>query len=522
MAKKIGRRGSSFIKTASKTQENRIIENAKKVLENPFIILPECGNKNCRKCYFDSIRSKIKKLSRYANNRDRLEKISRRRDLIGAIAGVMTIAHSKKAPYLASLTINGKEFKYAVRGKSDKKKLIALEYIDDPSLRLLGIVDIALKKKLHIYSWDECFVCTGREEKPPEEFIDFLARRIKLDKVDDKTFACTHISKSSKVDTLLSYLRMKWLSNGKKFIICEKCASRSKNTFLEISKYMIGMNPKNILKIDIIPTLIKECKSKCSDCIKKDLENLETKFLDEYLEGNISDYDLLKKNEEEMLNKIRTLDKKLLIADGICFGENSSAFIKTLQPNDVEKLAIEFILERIKNPLVVSDITPNKLLEIFWGDYGLSILEEMLDNKNLATDFFNLNDKPSNILSIAYEYKKKQDMLSKLPRYKNLSEISRFVDDVAKAFKIGGIEKALGVLKNRPDDTHAKAIAYAFLLALNKARDKRWQYSNTEVEFGEFLKDYALKLLNSEPEGYHHALQDLLSAAGLTETLEKI
>ena len=519
MIKKIGKIGSSFIKTASKTQEKQIIENAKKILKTPSIILPECENKNCRKCYFDNIRNKIKKLSKYADDKDKLEKISKKKDLIGAIAGVMTIAHSEKAPYLASVTINGKEIKYALRGKSDKKKLVALQYINDPTLRLLGVGDIALKKKLHLYSWDKGFICTGREGKPPQAFIDFLAKTIKLKRLDEETFTCPHIDKKVKENPTLNYLRIRWLYSKKSFLICEKCAS--KNTFLEISKYMIGTNPREIIQINVIPAIIKSCKNKCSKCIKKDLENFETKFLDEYLRGDISDYDLIKKNEKEMIDKIKNMNRKLLIVDGKCFGDNINALIEALQPNEIEKKAIELMLKKLQNPLVVSNTTPNKLLELFWKDHGLSFLEKMLGDKKLANKFFNMRDKPSDIIAMAYDHKKTQDMLSKLPVYKNLSEIAHFVDNVAKSYKTGGLEKALNVLKDKPDDTRAKAIAYAFLLALNKAKDKRWQYSNTEIEFGEFLKEYASKLLNSKPETYHDALQNLISAAGLTETLEK-
>ena len=514
MAKKIG---SSFIKTASKTQENKIIENAKKVLENPFSILPDCGNKSCRKCYFDGVRNKIKKLFRYADNRDKLEKLSKRKDLIGAIAGVMTIAHSEKAPYLASVSINGKELKYAVRGKADKKKLIALEYINNPLLRLLGIGDIALKKKLHIYSWDKGFVCTGLEGKPPEEFIEFLAGNIGLRKLDDKTFTCAHINK--KEESELGCLKIKWMYNGVDFLICKKCATG--NTFSKISKYMIEPDQNRSLDVKVMPSIIKSCKNKCSNCVKKDLENLETKFLDEYFRGIISDHELIEKNEKEMIEKIKNMNRRLFILDGNCFGDDPSAFIETLYPNDVEKVSIEFILDKLQTPLIVSNMTPNKLLELFWKDYGLPLLEEILDDKDIAHEFFNRKEKPSDIVSMAYEYKKKQDMLSKLPKYENLSKIASFADNVAKAYKTEGLEKALIILKNKPDDTRAKAIAYAFLLALNKARDKRWQYSDTEAEFGGFLKEYALKLLNSKPEEYHQALQALLSAAGLTETLRK-
>ena len=40
------------------------------------------------------------------------------------------------------------------------------------------------------------------------------------------------------------------------------------------------------------------------------------------------------------------------------------------------------------------------------------------------------------------------------------------------------------------------------------------------MEYGEFLKEFAKKLLDSEPKKYHKALQELLTNSGSSEDID--
>jgi len=97
--------------------------------------------------------------------------------------------------------------------------------------------------------------------------------------------------------------------------------------------------------------------------------------------------------------------------------------------------------------------------------------------------------------------------------------LARFADHIARTYKTFGEKKTLGEIKKRPDNPKGKSLAYAFLLAFGKGADKKWQYSSVEIEYGDFLKEYAKKLLDSQPKTYHKALQKLLTACGSTEKI---
>jgi len=123
-------------------------------------------------------------------------------------------------------------------------------------------------------------------------------------------------------------------------------------------------------------------------------------------------------------------------------------------------------------------------------------------------------------LELVLNYKERQKILSKLPKYNSLPPLAKFADSVARTYKTFGEKKAIVELKKGLDNTKGKSIAYAFLLYLGKSKDKKWQYSNVEIEYGEFLKDYVKKLLESKPEKYHENLKELLIASGSSENID--
>jgi hypothetical protein len=138
----------------------------------------------------------------------------------------------------------------------------------------------------------------------------------------------------------------------------------------------------------------------------------------------------------------------------------------------------------------------------------------------MAKKFFSLDDTPSDILELVSNYQERQQILSQLPKYKSLPSLARFVDSIVRSYKTFGKKEAIAEIKKRPDNPKGKSIAYAFLLVFGKGKDKKWQYSQVEIEYGEFLKEYAKKMLDSEPKNYHKAFQELLAASGSSENID--
>ena len=512
MVKKL-RTMRTFARTAAKSMEKKLVENAQKLRDNPYHILPEYTDNYSRR-YFDKIKRDLDKVSRFHDEVKKLEKLAKKRGLDGALAGTLLIAHSQKAPYLAVARLPTGEISYAQRGRADKEKLIAVQYYTDPILRLLGIRDIAFKKGLHIYSWDKGFISTGVEAKPPKDFVDFVINKTSFS-LKNGVAACKHIDRdSAKKKKFLQkpYLWILWKSSSIILAICEDCARKTKNTLFTITQYLIEPKISDDFTIEVVAEIVKDMEDK---------PGFETLYIDDYLAGKLTDHNLIIKNVEHHEDSIKQSEEQLLILDGVSYGKDVHRFINALNPTKYEREGLEYILELISEPLVLSNVTANKILDLYWEEHGLDVLNTILDNKKMAEKFYSLDDTPSNILELVFKYRERQEILSQLPSYTKLPPLAKFADDVAKTYKTFGRQKALGIINKRPDTPKGKSLAYAFLLAFNKAEDAKWRYTPVEIEYGEFLQEYIKKLINATPKVYHKALQELLTASGFTEDISK-
>lgn len=505
------RRMRTFARTAAKSMEKKLVDNAKQLQKDPYLILPEYSDNYSRK-HFEKVKKSLSKVHQFNDDAQKLEKFAKKKGLDGALAGTLSIAHSEKAPYLAVAKFSTGDVTYAQRGKADKEKLIAVQHFDDPVLRLLGIKDISLKKKLHVYSWDEGFVSTGLEANPPKEFVDFI-----MDKIDfsysNGVAVCNHLKREqAKNRDILKkyYLHINWKSADSIIAICEDCTKSTKNTMFEISKYLIIPDIPSDFSIEIV-----------GHVVKKDSElGQQTLHIDDYLSGSLTDFEFIKKNIEYREKSLKESGEKIFILNGNSYGTNANDFIDALKPKLFERTGLELILEQIDEPVVLDNVTANKVLEKFWKDYGLDAISSIIDDELMAKKFFDLDETPSNILEVVFNYKERQQILSRLPQYDSLPPLAKFVDNIARTYKTFGEKEALAVIKKRLDTSKAKSISYAFLLVFGKAKEKKWQYSAVEIEYGEFLKEYAKKLLDSEPKNYHKRFQELLTSSGSSENID--
>ena len=68
----------TFARTAAKSMEKKLVENAKKLKQNPYIILPDYDD-NYSKKSFNKIKKDLDKLNRFADDTKKLEKLSNKR-----------------------------------------------------------------------------------------------------------------------------------------------------------------------------------------------------------------------------------------------------------------------------------------------------------------------------------------------------------------------------------------------------------------------------------------------------------
>ncbi len=504
--------GKSIVRNASKTIEKQMIEHADKLYENPFLVLPKFQDDISKKG-FKKTSKQIEKLEKIKDDTDKLEKISNKRSLAAAIAGTLLIHHAQKAPFLAAAPITSGTVLFAQRGNALREHLIAVQHHDDPFFRLLGIRDIVLKNDLYVYSWDESFVCMGKKAAPPSDFIEFVMKKHELS-FSNNIAICPHLS-SEKIQNKKiynhPYLFIHWKSADILIGICKQCASKKTNFLFETTKYLIEPDIQTDFSIEIIGHVLK---GEDNDC-----EN-ETLFINEYFSGRLSDKELIEKNMNQRLKKLKNSSEINYVLNKKSYAQPEE-FINALHPNEHEKNALLFLLDHHQESLVVSDVTPNSVIEMLWKENGIQFLEEIVQDKDKAEDLYTLSESPSQIIKIAYDIKNRKQILKDLPVYENLPPLANFADHLARIYRIEGKDKVIIEAKKHPDGTRGKAISYGFLLAINKAKDFRWKYKKEEIESGEFLKPYIEKLLSCTTDSYDEALQDLLTFSGASIDISK-
>ncbi|MBU0498368.1 MAG: hypothetical protein KKG04_10520, partial [Candidatus Thermoplasmatota archaeon] len=336
MPKRI-RRVRTFARTATKTQEKYLIENAKHLHDNPEELLPDITDESGRK-YITQLHKRIEKAHKYRDETQKLEKIANKKGIEAAVAGTLLLAISEKAPYLGVVKLPTGDVTYAQRGKADKEKLIGIQHYTDPILRLMMVKELSFKKNLYFYSWDTGYICTGKTPQPPQDFISFISKELNLI-IHEKVVHCKHLNPQKIREESIQkeyYLRIFWKSADWYFGVCEDCAKHTKNSMYTISKYMLAPALSDDFDISVIAEVIKHYETDTS----------ETTAITEYFSGKITDYEIIQKNIRSRKKTVADAEERILILNGKSYGDNIEGFIEALDATSYEIEALTFILSQ--------------------------------------------------------------------------------------------------------------------------------------------------------------------------------
>jgi len=503
---------------ASKVREKDLIDKAKALKDDYELILPDCP-RECGSCPLKKTRARLEKITKYKDDPYKLAKFANRGDrLARAYAATIGLVHEEKTPYLASATYPAGTITFALRGKTDREKLIAVQNYDSPKWRVLGVANLVKKKGLHIYSFGDSFICTGREAAPPEEYVRSAAESVGASRLDGDVYSCPHSPSS------VNHIEFDWVSAGKKILLCESCSSKSKNSLAKLAEGMAVPRVLNEFDISVRrPLKVVSGNGGCKGALDRQVDE---DLLEDYTAGKIGDRELVEKHMQAVLEHLEGEKKRLYIRGDRCFGDDMETFVKDLTSDEVEVKAIVGLLADVENPVVLdSSDSVNKLLSRYWSTNGERALGAVVPEE-VAKKHFKDDDEskrsPMKVVRQAIKESDHRTVTSKIPKYSNLSPHGMFAEDVTKAYKTRGQAGAVSVLDgNKSNDHRVRAMTHAFYLALDIST-KSWKFTDEEKEFGKHLQPLAKELLTSETAEEHHAaFAALLREAGSTEDLKR-
>jgi len=510
------RRGGLRARAPPKSQERAMVERAKKLRHDFSPLIPECIG-SCDRRIFRKLERSLSTVQKFADDQKRLEKLASKGELIArAYAGMLMIANAGKVPYTAAAPTPFGEAIYAVRGKVPKEVLIGVQHYDDRRLLLLAYMPMAMKKGLYFYATKEKLYCTGKSPEPPEDYISEALRRIPYRlKSDGNRKVCHHLYEGKSAP----HLRIKWISAGLEFMVCELCLSEDVNTFALLTEGIGSKNPMKDFEIDVSIDL--EAVSDKENCPKIEKKGVK-KLIERYAHGRLSDRKLM---ELAMESGSYSGDGRYLIIGRKCYGEDEKAFLSALNPGKYRAVVESFLRHR-DGPVIIDSESVNKLLDYGWEKWGKDALKEIFGSGERAEvvweEYMKSKRTPVEIIDDAMALMEAEKRLDSLPKYRKLPKTAEFCDTVARSYRLGGKSEAAKAIDSwKPKDEHIKAISYAFLSAMGMEKGKEWQYNKVERDLGKSLKGIAERLLKDEGDDYHNALLEILKFAGVDEKVVK-
>lgn len=497
MARGVRFRGA---KHSPKRLEKDIIERSKSLWEDPDLLRPRCIGE-CRRCHFDKPFRKIHALDSIKDDADKLIKAASRGDpFVRAYAATASLYVSGKIPYLATARFPGEEISFAVRGKVGQDKLIGTQYYDDPEKRSLLYMEIAKKRKLHLYSLEDEMVCSDRA-RMPREYLEQLMEGspYKL----DAEGSCGHSGGCALIISIHSL--------GANLRICRNCAQKT-----NVLHHLVGRIVSGSVMDDFSISVEHDYVS--AEGGSDDSFEVPVSILDRYMKNQISDRELIDAVLKEKKNDFRQCGAAVYIMEGQRYGCDLDSFMLNLRGTDEEKEVLRSFLQKNAVPLLMEGNRSSEALQELWSEHAEDLIIAASSEQTLEElgDLTRMN--PSQAVQEALFKERSRNILADLPVYRSLGEIGNLANRLSRVAKTGGgnaVRKDIEFKGLR--DFKARSVALAFIKATSKEESGTWQFSKEEADFADYLVQFATLMIESDGEAYGDALEALLTASGSSE-----
>ncbi len=504
------------IGTGTKIQQANLRKLANKMANDPKMLIPKCQSE-CAKCAFDKTLIKLQKIHSMRSNSNALKKLAGSGKQFERGYASMLILASETTPIMfASARLPSGDVSYTMRGKVKKETLIGMQHFDDPILRLLAYSEIALKKDIHLYSSAEDITCSGRNPKYPSHLLSETLRTTGYSLRKSKgAYQCEHMSEHEGQS-----LKIDIISLGQSIQLCKACTSRKANLYNELTARVLAKNTGADFDISLEHDL--KCISG-DNCTISNAGFNTSDLMSQYRLGGISDRELLDKYSQLARSSLADLGKPIFVLGNTCYEDDYEAFIKALHPSEIEEIALKRVLKAAPEPIVLETATPNAVLSLFWDKIGASAIFAVIGDKELAKKIYqetrDSGKTPAQILRDAKIQVKSKNVLDSLPTLSGLGKTGKHIDEVARTYKAMGKEETIRLIDKAGKETRIKSINCGIFKALGAIKGKEWQFTKEELDYGDYLSEFAKALLDSQPDEYKDAVQNLLTASGSGETV---
>jgi hypothetical protein len=438
-----------------------------------------------------------------------------REPLVRALAGLLRFYLDPSTPVVGVAPLPGGDVSFAVLNGSAREAQIAVQLGADRRRLLLGYLAWA-RRGLHFFATADTLTCTGHSSVPPADFRTGQLRELpyRLQPTADGTgFDCAHL----RAGEHRPYLGVHWAGAETTFRLCQRCARDDRQLLAALTSGVAGPDPER--EFSILASLNVTCRDG-DRCLHARLPDLPRSLRKGYFYGRLSDAALLREYLPTLTDRLERSAAPLYVAAGTCFGSDRSAFLDALRPSAEERRALEGILPLVPGLFEIDEAAASRALEKLWPAHADDIVAAIVPDperaQRLVREAKAHPGRVSDLLRRAARGTREQELLDALPQYAELAREAAFVDGIARAFRTHGRAEAVKhLVQHLPPAGKERGLGYGLLLALGQAGAHRWQFTETEQQFGETLAPAAEHLLSAPAAGYHDALEALLGRAGV-------
>ncbi|MGI0131811.1 MAG: hypothetical protein ACREDK_01750 [Thermoplasmata archaeon] len=501
---------------ASGGREGELLKRATRLRDSVEGLLPRLGP-DCPTERFDRLKADLEKVRDLRDDARALGRVGRWSEpIVRAYAGLLRFYLEPDLPGIVVAPIPGGEVTFAPLGGAPTEAQVAVQHSDDPRKLLIGYLDWA-RKGFHFFATSETLYCTGREARPPEEFLVAQLAQLpyRLAPTSEGRFDCPHLARGEPIP----FLAVGWPEAGRSFRVCRRCAKGDRQLLATLSTGLAVPDPEGTFPVSA--SLNVDCRAK-DDCVHRHLPELPRGLRKRYHYGRLSDEELLEAYRDELAPRLRAGRSPRFVAAGICFGDDRETFLDHLAPSSEERHALTAVLPEVEGLFELDEASASRALERLWHDHADDLVRAIVDDpreaEKLVREAKASPGRVSDLLRRAARANRARAVLDALPRYRHLGPEAAFVDAVARSYRGQGEKVAeRTLLQGLPREGKVRGLAYGLLLVLGFAKSHEWQFTETEQQFGRALEERARDLLTGPSTHYHDRLGALLGSAGVTD-----
>lgn len=455
------------LKTTSKEKQKEYITHLQKLFEDPTTLIPECVDGGIF-CNFNTYRKKVSSVEQSGS----FDKFSKTTDqFLSGISETYRILDSDSAPIFGMMKTPYGSIEYAKRGNTDENVLVGIQHYDSPIWRMLAFSSLVKSKGVRVYSSTNYYIGSCRNSSPGLDFFKDVLKdeNIKFEEKDGEIEipGSGHYIEVLHLNTVLF-------------------------RFYENSSYNLL---HSLLKHMLTPDIGADFSFK-SDFLSEIVSDIPQQALNIYISGKMNDRTFIREVKDY---RVSEAIKRGYYVVGNTSYTSPEDFISN---NDFKYVNSEILVEalnRFGKGLYMDSFSERKVLESIWSVSGKYILGELfpdLDDSALSS----LKGSPIDQIEGVLEQTRIAGIKSDI-EFKAWSPDSQFLIDVLKTYFTLGKERAIREAEKSSGGSNVKkAIFYTLLDCLGEAKNREWQFTDTERDLSWKIKPYVSNILEKGSE----------------------